>query len=54
MLFIAGYAMLSLRTVYGDGWRAAAMKGLLLLAACIAVIQVDRFVLFVVTFWTVP
>ncbi len=54
LLFIVAYAAVSLRTVYDDGWLSAGIKGILLLIVCIAVIQVYRFVLFVVTFWTVP
>ena len=54
MLFILGYAAISLRAVYDDDWLSAGMKGVLLLILCIAVIQAYRFILFLVTFWTVP
>lgn len=53
ILFIMGYASLSLRAVYGDGWLGAGLKSVLLLILCVAVIQAYRFVLFVVTYWTV-
>ncbi len=54
MLFILGYAIFSLRAVYDDSWLGAGLKGVLLLVICIAVIQVYRFILFLVAFWTVP
>ena len=53
LLFIVGYAVFSLRAVYGDGWLGAGIKSVLLLVVCVAVIQAYRFVLFIVTFWTV-
>ena len=54
MMFIAGYTMLALRPVYADGWLGAVVKAAVLLAACIAVIQVYRFILFLVVIRVVP
>ncbi len=54
LLFVVGYAALSLRRVYDDGWLAVAAKSLMLLVIFGLSIQVFRLILFAVTLWSVP
>lgn len=48
------YLFFSTREAYADGWIGSAIKAVLLLAVVSAVVQAHRFLLFLVTFATVP
>ena len=52
-LLIWLYLFLATREAYADGWIGSGIKAFLLMTVVLAVINVYRFLLFLVTFWTV-